>query len=207
MIGEVTKSAPRSGLTLSPEVLELTKTVKQDYFQGDRIINKNWTELNNRTVIEDMNKGQMMFNAFVDEGTENRDDDWRWSGTRSTARNKGIGMHANLTAAYLIPSFKAQNSEQEDDKAFSDFMTDLVEWMAGDQNSDYKENFLSLVFAMETDPIVYLGAEYLEVMQDIKIKGEDGKYTKKKILDEVLSGFKAPIYTANQILVSNAFER
>src|SRR3990167_2561398 len=44
-------------------------------------------------------------------------------------------------------------------------------------------------------------------MQDIKIKGEDGKYTKKEILDEVLSGFKAPIYTAEQILVSNAFER
>lgn len=208
MIGTVdTTKDKQSSVTYSPDVLEFVKGVKQDYAVGDTILNKSWVEFNNRSVIDDMNNGRMMFNAFVDEGVENRDDDWRWRGTRSIARNKAIGMHANLTAAYLLPSFRAQNSEQEDDKSFSDFMTDLVEWMAEDQNSDYKENFLALVFAMETDPIVYLGAEYLEVMQTIRVKQEDGTYTKKEVLDEVLSGFKAPIYTASQVLLSNAFDR
>ncbi len=116
-------------------------------------------------------------------------------------------MHANLTAGYMLPSFQAQNDDDEIDRGVSEFMTDLVEWMAQDENSNYKENFLSLVFAMETDPVVYLGAEYQKVMQEIKVKSESGKYTKKEILDEVLSGFKAPIYTADQVLISNAFER
>lgn len=207
MIGTITKDNQRSGYQPSHEELELTKQVKSDYATGHAILTKSWTELNDSDVISDMNRGRLMFNAFVDEGYEDPTDEWKWRGTRSIARNKGIAMHANLTAAYLIPTFQAQNKDQENDAGLSEFMSDLVEWMCLDHNSNYKENFLSLVFAMLTDPIVYLGAEFQEVMQEIKIKGEDGKYTKKEVMDEVLSGFKAPIYTADQVLISNAFER
>ena len=207
MIGEITKQSPTSSFSPDSGVLEFVRQVKKDYSQGHQILEKSWTELNNQTPIEDMNRGRRMFNAFVDEGFEDSSEAWKWRGTRSKARNKGIGMHANLTAGYLLPSYRAQNSDQEDDRGMSDFMTDLVEWMAEDHNSNYKENFLSLVFAMESDPIVYLGAEFAEVMQTIKVKGEDGKYSKKEIMDEVLSGFKAPIYTTDQVLISNAFER
>lgn len=191
----------------SKEVADFTGLVKKDYGYGHEILERGWTELNDESVISDMNRGRMMFNAFVDESYESPGDSWKWRGTRSMARNKGIAMHANLTAAYLLPSFQAQNEDDDIDRDFSEFMTDLVEWMTQDENSDYKTNFLSLVFAMESDPIVYLGAEFAEVMQEIKIKQEDGRYTKKEILDEVLSGFKSPIYTADQVLISNAFER
>lgn len=207
MIGEIYKHAPPSTFRPSPEVEALTSYVKKDYAIGHNILIKDWAELNSYSVIDDMNRGRNMFNAFVDESYETPSEGWKWRGTRSKARNKGIAMHANLTAGYLLPTFQAQNTDSEVDRGISDFMTDLVEWMAQDENSNYKENFLSLVFAMESDPIVYLGAEYQEVMQDIKIKGEDGKMTKKEIMDEVLSGFKAPIYTADQVLISNAFER
>ncbi len=204
---EDTKNGSVSTFAPSKEVLEFTKNVKRDYETGHDILTKTWNELNEYSVLEDMNNGRRMFNAFVDESVESPNDAWKWRGTRSKARNKGIAMHANLTAAYLLPSFEAQNTDSEIDKDISEFMTNLVEWMAQDENSNYKENFLNLVFAMESDPIVYLGAEWNEVMQTIKIKQDDGKYTTKEILDEVLSGFKAPIYTADQILLSNAFER
>jgi hypothetical protein len=208
MIGNIDKSTNKvSTYTPSSEVRAFTAQVKKDYNIGHQILNKTWTELNNSSVIDDMNRGRLMFNAFVDESYEDPSESWKWRGTRSKARNKGIAMHANLTAAYMMPTFKAQNDASDIDREVSEFMTDLVEWMAQDENSNYKENFLSLVFAMESDPIVYLGAEYQEVMQTIKIKGEDGKLTKKEVMDEVLSGFKAPIYTADQILISNPFER
>jgi len=201
------KDSPVSTYRPSKEVAAFQNMVQKDYTHGHNILTKSWTELNDNSVIEDMNRGRRMINSYVNEGYEDPATAWKWRGTRSKARNKAIGMHANLTAAYLIPSFEAQNEDGEQDREFSEFMSDIVEWMAGDENSNYKENFLSLVFAMESDPIVYLGAEYQKVMQDIKIKGEDGRYTKKEILDEVLSGFKAPIYTADQVLISNAFER
>jgi len=208
MIGTIhEQETPTSSYNPSEEIVKFTSYVKKDYNSGHQILNKNWNELNESSVIDDMNRGRRMFNAFVDESFENPSDAWKWRGTRSMARNKGIAMHANLTAGYMLPSFQAQNDDDEIDRGVSEFMTDLVEWMAQDENSNYKENFLSLVFAMETDPVVYLGAEYQKVMQEIKIKEESGKYTKKEILDEVLSGFKAPIYTADQVLISNAFER
>ena len=208
MIEDIIKdSSPTSSYIPSRDIIEFSSMVKKDYATGHQILNKNWNELNESSVLDDMNRGRRMFNAFVDESFEDPNDAWKWRGTRSMARNKGIAMHANLTAGYMLPSFQAQNDDDEIDRGVSEFMTDLVEWMAQDENSNYKENFLSLVFAMETDPVVYLGAEYQKVMQEIKIKGESGKYTKKEILDEVLSGFKAPIYTADQVLISNAFER
>lgn len=208
MIGEIDqKSTPVSHYLPSRDVIDFTNQVRKDYGTGHNILTKSWNELNNSSVMDDMNRGRKMFNAFVDESSEDPSDVWKWKGTRSKARNKGIAMHANLTASYMIPSFQAQNDDSTIDREVSEFMTDLVEWMAQDENSNYKENFLSLVFAMESDPIVYIGAEYQEVMQTIKIKGEDGKMTKKEIMDEVLSGFKAPIYTADQILMSNPFER
>lgn len=208
MIGEIdTKSHPTSHYSPSVDVRKFTAQVKKDYTVGHDILTKAWNELNDSSVIDDMNRGRKMFNAFVDESYDDPSQAWKWRGTRSKARNKGIAMHANLTASYMMPNFQAQNDDSEIDREVSEFMTDLVEWMAQDENSNYKENFLSLVFAMESDPIVYMGAEYQEVMQTIKMKGEDGKLTKKEILDEVLSGFKAPIYTADQIIMSNPFER
>lgn len=207
MRGTIDKETPVSTYKPSKAEREFLKVVHKSYDTGHNILTKPWPELNNRSVLEDMDAGRKMFNAFVDDSGGDVATDWRWRGTRSKARNKAIAMHANLTAGYIMPTFHAQNNDDELDRGFSEFMSDIVDWMASDENSDYKVNFLSLVFAMETDPIVYLGAEYQEVMQEIKIKGEDGRYTKKEILDEVLSGFKAPIYTADQILVTNAFER
>ena len=208
MIGEIdTKQDKTSSYNPSEDVRKFIIQVKKDYEAGHNILTKSWNELNGASVLEDMDRGRKMFNAFVDESVDNPNEAWKWKGTRSKARNKGIAMHANLTTSYMMPSFKAQNDDSDIDRDVSEFMTDLVEWMANDENSNYKENFLTLVFAMESDPIVYLGAEYQEVMQTIKIKQEDGKYTKKEILDEVLSGFKAPIYTADQVMISNAHER
>lgn len=207
MIGKIEKDSPVSNYFPPEEVRNFTAQVKKDYNIGHQILNKSWSELNQSSPIEDANRGRKMMNAFVDESYEDPSEAWKWRGTRSKARNKGIAMHANLTASYMMPSFSAQNDDSEVDREVSEFMTDLVEWMAQDENSNYKENFLSLVFAMESDPIVYMGAEYQEVMQTIRVKQEDGKYTKKEILDEVLSGFKAPIYTVDQILMSNPFER
>lgn len=207
MITETYDGADKSSYNPSKDVLALTKSIQKDYSYGHNILTKSWPELNNSSVIEDMNRGRRMFNAFVDDSFEDSSEAWKWRGTRSKARNKGIAFHANLTAGYLIPSFEAQNEDDEEDKGFSEFMTDIVEWMAKDPNSDYLPNFLSLVFAMESDPIVFLGAEYNQVMQTIKKKKADGTLSKEEVLDEVLSGFKAPIYTADQVLISNAFER
>jgi hypothetical protein len=114
-------------------------------------------------------------------------------------------MHAQLTSGYIIPMFMAQNSDDEEDRAFSEFMRDLAEWTIN--NSDYKSSYLMASMGMLVNPVTYLGAEYAQVYQTIRTKMEDGNYSKQEILDEVLSGFKAPVYSAEQILITNAYEQ
>ena len=62
------------------------------------------------------------------------------------ARNKGIAMHAQLTASYLLPLFQAQNEDDEIDKGFSEVMSDIIEWMAEPTNSNYQSSKSDFLF-------------------------------------------------------------
>ena len=207
MIGDILATTPLSAYAPTPEVVKLTAGVQKDYSEGVRILETSYLELNDRSVITDENRGQMMFNAYVDTSIEDINESWKWRGTRSAARNKGITMHAQLTASFLLPLFSAQNDEDELDRDVGEVMQDVTEWMALPSNSNYQQSFLQMVFAMETNPVTFLGAEYNTIFQTIKEKNEDGEMTTKEILDEVLSGFNAPIFSSSQVLISNAYER
>lgn len=206
MIGELYKSTPISSYQPSQDVVDFTAQVKKDYAEGVDILNRPYIELNNRSVIEDENRGQLMFNSFVEESVQDVNQEWEWRGTRGIARNKGIAMHAQLTANYLLPLYIAQNEDDEVDMEFSEVMRDLAEWLAQPTNSDYQQSFVQIVFGMLANPVTYLGAEYYEVFQKIIEKREQG-YSVQYVIDEVLSGYQAPIWSASQILITNAYER
>jgi len=189
----------------SKEVAELTYIVKKDWSAGNEILHKPWDELNGYSVIDRMNKDQRTFNSFVDETVEDPDEAWKFRGTRSLARNKTMAMHAHLTANFIVPTIFAQNEKQEEDRDMSEVMRDVLEWMS--INSNYRSSFIVGTMGMLVNPVTYLGADYCEVFQKIKEKGEDGKLTTKEILDEVLSGFQVPVYSADQVLITNAFEQ
>ena len=200
------KKQPISSYQPSQEVTLFTSDVRKDFAIGDEILHRSYTELNDRSVIDDENRGQMMFNGFVDTSVENPREAWKWRGTRSAARNKGIAMHANLTGNFLLPMFSAQNDKDEIDRDFSEVMREIIEWMALPTNSNYQESFLQIVFGMIQNPVTFLGAEFIEVYQKIKVKQGKG-YETKEVFDEVLSGFKCPIYSSSQVLITNAYER
>jgi hypothetical protein len=205
MTGDIYKaSTPVSSYQPSKEVADFTSRVRKDFSAGIDILNKPWIELGDLSVIERMNRDQRTFNAFVDESCEDPSQAWKWRGTRSKARNKAIAMHAQLTAGYIIPMFLAQNDNDEEDRDMSNVMRDIAEWMVS--NSNYKSSFLMTSMGMLVNPVTYLGAEYAQVFQKIKEKTEKG-YTVTEILDEVLSGFQAPVYSADQILITNAYEQ
>lgn len=197
----------KSGYVPTPEIVALTEQVQRDYGFGHGILTRTWVELNQRSVIDDENRGQLMFNAFVDTSTDDPNEAWKWRGTRSKARNKGIAMHAQLTSKFLLPLFIAQNENDDVDVGFSEVMRDLIEWMAEPTNSDYQAGFLQTVFGMMTSPVTYLGAEFEEVYQTIRQRNAEGGHDTKEVLDEVLSGFKAPVYGPTEILITNAYMR
>lgn len=206
MYGDTT-NAPISGYQPSQDVVDFSKSVQKDYAIGHEMLHRPWTELNNRSVVDDENRGQRMFNAFVDDSVEDPAEAWKWRGTRSYARNKGIVMHANLTQNYLLGLFQAQNEDDEEDRDFSEIMRDIVEWMSLPTVSNYQSSFVQAVFGMLSNPVTYMGSEFCEVLQTIWEQTEDGKYTQKEVVDHVLSGAQFPIYSSTQVLLTNAYQR
>ncbi len=184
------------------EVQELTRYGKEDYSKGHEILTSSWSELNNRNVIEDENKGKMMYNAFVDENVDDPKEAWKFRGTRSAARNRGVALHAIITSGFMFPMVSAQDENNDEDRGVGDFMRDMLIWM-GD-NSNYRSSFLQVAMGVLTNPITYMGAEHAKVMQKVKVKLAKG-YTTKEVLDEELSGFRAPVYSPSDILFTNAY--
>jgi len=204
MIGDIKNNTPVSSYQPSKEIGDFTNEVKKEFSVGYDILTRPWVELNDLSVIERDNKDKRTFNAFVDDNIEDPSDAWKWRGTRSKARNKAIALHAQLTAGYIIPMFLAQNEDDEEDRDFSDLMRDGIEWMI--DNSNYKSSFLKASMGMLVNSVTFMGTEYADIYQTIKEKTDNG-YTKKEVLDEVLSGFQAPIYTSSQVLITNAYEQ
>lgn len=205
MYGTIDKTSTASAYQPPEEVKLLTQDAQKDYAIGYEILHTPYEELNNRSVIERMNLDRRTFNTFVSEGDADPRDAWKWRGTRSMARNKIIATHAQLTSSYTVPKIYAQNDQDEDDQDMGNAMRDIVAWMV--DNSNYKQSFLLATMGALVNPVTFLEADYNEIMQTIREKGEDGSLTKKEVLDEVMSGFQANVYSANQVLITNAYEQ
>lgn len=199
------KNASVSGYQPTKEVADFTGYVKLAYGEGYNIIHKEWEELNYYSVIGRMNKDQRTFNSFVDESVEDPREAWKWRGTRSMARNRAMAMHAHLTSSYIVPNVFAQNDQDDSDEEMAGVMHDVVEWMT--INSNYRPNFLLASMGMLVNPVTFLGAEYCEIMQKIKERNENGEIVTKEIIDEEMSGFQSRVYSADQVLITNAFEQ
>ena len=204
MHGVLTSNKQLSLYQPSKEVIAITKDFANEFGEGVSILNRAWNELNDYSVIDRMNRDQRAFNAFVDETFEDPRESWKWRGTRSIARNRIMAMHAHLTASLAIPMVFAQNEKQEEDVDMSNIGRDILDWIAN--NSDYKQNYILASMGALVNPVTYLGIEWVENYTKVKEKTEEGFVT-KDVLDEELSGIRTTVYSADQILLTNAYEQ
>src|SRR3990167_2888187 len=203
MIG-YTNNSPLSNYQPTQDVVNITKTFRDAFNDGVNILTRGWEELNLYSVTERMNKDQRAFNSFVDEGVDDPKEAWKWRGTRSMERNKAMAMHAHLTATLAIPMAFAQNEKQEEDRDMSMIMRDILEWMA--QNSEYKESYILATMGSLVNTATFMGIEWMESYANVKEKTDEG-YSVKQVLDEESSGLRCPVYSADQILLTNVFEQ
>lgn len=205
MIGDVYDTKAISAYQPSKEVADVTNVARRSYQEGYAILHRTWEELNYYSVIDRMNRDQRTFNAFVDEEIEDPREAWKWRGTRSLARNRAIAMHAHLTQSYIVPEVFAQNDAQESDEEMAMIARDGLEWLT--INSNYRDSFLLATMGMLVNPVTFMGVEYREVMQKIKGRAENGEMMTKEIMDTELSGFDTSVWSADQILITNAYEQ
>lgn len=187
----------------SREIKELYEKCRQDYENGEEILTRPFKEFNNRSVIDRMNEDQRAWLSWTPEASGNPEEAWRWNGVRPMTRNKIISTAAHLTSQLLFPNIFAQNDDDEEDRDMAYVMKDLVEYNI--RHSDYETTFLFAVISGLVNPVTYWEVGYTEAYQEV-IEGTNSDFTRKQVLDDVMSGFQNHLFTSNEILISNPYQ-
>lgn len=205
MIGTIDKKNDAPSLYKpSKEVRDFTGFVKQDYQSGWDNLHTPFEELNDMTVIDRMNLDQRTWNSYTEEGSNDPDEAWRWRGIRPITRSKILSIAAHSTAQIMIPEIFAQNDEDEEDKMLANVMRWMMKWNI--KESNYEQSFLFAVIGALVNPVTFLQADYFEIMQTIKERGDNGEITEAEVLDEVMSGLQMNVLGADEVMVTNAYE-
>lgn len=165
---------------------------------------KPFEEFNDYSLLDRADLDQKRWNAYRAPKSEDPDEAWRWNGIRPITRNRIIGIVAQMTSQIIIPAPFAQNDKQEIDRTAALVMRDLMDYNI--RNSDYVENYILWITDALVNPIAYLGVGFFEAMQTIKEENE-GKISKKEVIDGVLSGFQTFNIPVDEVLIGNFYQK
>ena len=212
MIGSLTYSTDKeakitnsvSAYNPPEDVKKLTDACREDYQTAYDLQNRPFTEFNDLSLFQRADLDQKRWNAYRAPQSEDIDEAWRWNGIRPITRNRIISIVAQMTAKIVIPAPFAQNDKDELDMTAAMVMRDLMDYNI--RNSNYVEDYIMWITDALVNPAAYLGVGFYEAMQTIKEENE-GKISKKEVIDGVLSGFRTNIIPLDEILISNFYQK
>ena len=185
------------------EIKKLFARVQQDYNIAWRLQHRSFREFDGYSLLQRAELDQQTFGAYVGMVQNPSNKQWRWKGRKNTARNKVIGILAHLIAGMLFPYCYAYNDQEEEDKITADVMRILIENHL--KKADYEIKFLFLCTSALVNPAVFAEVQYVEAMQKIKMKGDDGKWRVEEVVDELLSGINLNIIPIDQLLLADFY--
>lgn len=149
---------------------------------------------------------KMSFNAYQPNNGEPLEGDvtsgWRSNAMRPIVRNKIIGIAAHATQSRLFPKIHAVDSENEQQEAAADVMSDLYEWAANESDYDYN-TFLAIVAALFS-PAAIIHTEYGDVYREIK-EANGSTWVKKMVKDIRKSGFRDTIVPVEELFICDFY--
>lgn len=188
----------------SQEVKDRTYQVIRDFQRADIIRNEPYAELNWTSLLQRIALDQTSFNQYPGAASTDPANAWRSLAFRPIVRNKIISIAAHITASTIFPKVYAQNDQDEEDRDSATVMRDLIEWCA--DHYGYDKAFLYAVISALVNPASFLHTEYREIYRDIKVTNETGTgWTKKRVLDEEMSGFVFTPIPVDELWISNVY--
>jgi len=196
--------SPVSAYQPPKDVVSLTQRITQDYSQAVSLQQKAFTEFNDMSLLDRADLDQKRWNAYREPQSADIDEAWRWNGIRPITRNRIIGIVAQMTSKIVIPAPFAQNDKDEIDRTAALVMRDLMDYNI--RNSNYVEDYIMWITDALVNPAAYLGVGFFEATQTIKEENE-GKISKKEVIDGVLSGFQTNNIPLDEVLIGNFYQR
>jgi hypothetical protein len=193
------KTIKASNFQPDQKLRDFLEAINADLEIGKRNMERSYKELNDRTIIQEINITAKAFNTYIEPRRSDPLHSWRAQTRRPVVRNKLISMIAHATAAIIIPGMYAYNDSGEIDSLAANSMRSLIKWVI--YNTDYPMQFIYMVMQMMSQPAAIFEVGYREVERTIKT--EDGP---KQVMDDILSGFFFNHVPANELLIDNPFE-
>lgn len=200
----------QGGMALSPssynppeEIKKLFARVQEDYQIAWNLQHRPFNEFDGVSLLDRARMDQETFGAYVGLQWNNSSNEWRWKGRKNTARNKIIGILAHVISGMLFPYCYAYNDKDEEDKLTAQVMRILIEDHL--RKAEYELKFLFAMCTALVNPAVLIEVEWVEAMQKIKMRNEDGTYRIEQAVDELLSGLNLNIIPIDQLLVADFY--
>ncbi len=165
-------------------------------------------EFNDLSLVTRDQYDQMSFNTYQPnngdawEGAPQQA--WRSRAIRPIVRNKCMSIAAHATSRLLFPKVFAYNEDSEEQKDAAQVMEALMEW-SGDV-SNYAHSALMRVITSLSSPASIGYTEYGEVMRNVKVEQEEGKWITERVRDEAYPCFMDTIVPVTQVYIENIFE-
>lgn len=187
----------------SNEIKTLFARCMRDYQVAYTLQHRTFDEFDGMSLLQRAKLDQETFGAFVGSEWVPQQNRWRWRGRKNTARNRLIGILAHMLAAMLFPYVRAINESDEKEEMTAQVMGILVEEHL--KKAGYEMKFLYIVLSALVNPAVFVGVEYVEAIQRVKVQLGEGKVKIVEAVDEFLSGLQLNIIPIDEILLGDFF--
>ena len=187
----------------SNEVKKLFARVQTDYQVAYTLQHRTFDEFDGMSLLQRTKLDQETFGAFVGSEWVPQQNQWRWRGRKNTARNRLIGILAHMLAAMLFPYVRAINEQDEEEEMTAQVMGILVEDHL--KRAGYETKFLYIVLSALVNPAVFVGVEYVEALQRVKVQLGGGKVKIVEAVDEFLSGLNLNIIPIDELMLGDFF--
>lgn len=183
----------------SPAVMELFARCMRDYQIAYGLQHRPFDYFDGVSLLERTRLDQRTFGAFVGADWVPAEKRWRWRGRKNTARNKLIGILAHVIAGILFPTIFAQDDQQQNQKMAARVMRIQVEHHL--RKAKYEREFLFAVLSALASPACFVQVEWVEAMQKVKVRMEDGTYSVQEAVDDLMSGLILNIRPVDEIML------
>lgn len=184
-------------------VKKLYSQVQQDYQVAYALQHRTWPEFDGYSLLSRTRLDQQTFGTYVGCEWVTKNKQWRWKGRKNTSRNKLFGILARMIAGMLYPFAYAKNEKNEDDKVTARVARYLIEDAL--RKASYETKFMYMILSALVNPCIWVEVEWVEALQRIKQRLDDGSINVIEAVDQLLTGLNLNVIPIDELLCGDFF--